>query len=47
MPAYYQEYLKEKYPDVYENPYEAFAAVGQTMDFPEMAALLKQVMAYR
>lgn len=47
MPAYYEEYLKEKYPEVYANPCEAFAAVGQTMDFPEMAALLKQVMAYR
>ena len=47
MPAYYEEYLKEKYPDVYANPHEAFAAVGQTMDFPAMTVLLKQVMVYR
>ena len=47
MPAYYEEYLKQKYSDVYASPCQAFASVGQTADFPEMARLLKQVMSYR
>ena len=47
MPAYYEEYLQNKYPDEYVNPLEAFAAVGQTMDFPEMTLLLREVQSYR
>ena len=47
MPAYYEDYLKEQYPDEYANPLKAFEAVGQTADFPEMSRLLKQVEAYR
>lgn len=46
-PAYYEGYLKEQYPDEYANPHDAFVAVGQTMDFPEMALLLNQVKDYR
>ena len=47
VPAYYEDYLKEQYPDEYANPLKAFEAVGQTADFPEMSRLLKQVEAYR
>lgn len=47
MPAYYEDYLKEQYPDEYANPLKAFEAVGQTVDFPEMSRLLKQVEAYK
>lgn len=46
-PAYYEGYLKEQYPDEYDNPLDAFASIGQTMDFPEMTRLLKQVKEYR
>ncbi|MDO4334081.1 MAG: helix-turn-helix transcriptional regulator [Eubacteriales bacterium] len=47
MPAYYEEYLQKQYPGEYTNPLEAFASVGQTMDFPEMARLLREVGEYR
>lgn len=47
MPAYYEDYLKKNYPGEYTSPQEAFAAVGQTMDFPEMSMLLKQVRDYQ
>lgn len=47
MPAYYEGYLKGKYPGEYANPYEAFEAVDQTMNFPEMDRLLRQIMNYR
>ena len=47
MPAYYEDYLKEQYPDEYANPLKAFEAVGQTADFPDMSRLLKQVEAYK
>lgn len=47
MPAYYEGYLQKQYPGEYTNPLEAFAAVGQTMDFPEMARLLREVQEYR
>ena len=47
MPAYYEDYLKCQYPDVYASPQKAFDAVGQTMDFPKMSQLLKQVHDYR
>lgn len=46
MPAYYKEYLS-KYPDEYANPLDALATVGQTMAFPEMALLLREVQNYR
>lgn len=46
-PAYYEGYLKEQYPGEYSSPLDAFASVGQTMNFPEMARLLRQVKDYR
>lgn len=47
MPSYYEDYLRKQYPGEYAGPQEAFAAVGQTTDFPEMARLLTQVKNYR
>ncbi|KPU42995.1 bifunctional transcriptional activator/DNA repair enzyme AdaA [Oxobacter pfennigii] len=47
MPAYYEDYLKKQYPGEYLNPHDAFAHVGQTTNFPEMARLLSQVKNYR
>lgn len=47
MPGYYESYLKEKYPGEYINPKEAFQSIGQTMKFPEMNTLLRQIMTYR
>ncbi len=47
MPSYYEDYLRKQYPGEYASPYDAFAAVGQTTDFPEMSGLLNQVKQYR
>ena len=47
FPAYYEKYLKESYPDDYLPPHEAFIRVGQTLDFPEMSHLLRQVWDYK
>lgn len=47
MPSYYEDYLKKQYPGEYACPQDAFAAVGQTTDFPEMSRLLSQVKHYR
>ena len=47
MPAYYEDYLKRQYPDVYISPQKSFDAVGQTMEFPKMSQLLKRVRDYR
>lgn len=47
FPAYYQQYLKEAFPDEYQDPYETFHEIDQTNDFPEMVALLRQVESYR
>lgn len=46
-PAYYEKYLRETYPDDYTSPHEAFQSIGQTLDFPEMSRLLKQVREYK
>jgi AraC-like DNA-binding protein len=47
LPAYYTHYLKEKYPDDYLNPYDAFLSIDETYHFPEMLFLLNQVAEYR
>lgn len=47
FPAYYETYLRESYPDDYLPPHEAFSRIGQTLDFPEMSQLLRQVWAYK
>lgn len=47
MPAYYEEYLKEAYPDEYIAPHDAFRNIDQSNYFPEMIALLRRVWNYR
>ena len=46
-PAYYEDYLKKQYPEVYRNPVEAFREIDQTTDFPEMYRLLSELQSYR
>lgn len=46
-PAYYEGYLKRQYPEEYVHPREAFRALDQTEDFPQMVRLLEQVKNYR
>ena len=33
MPEYYKKYLSEQYPNLYENPSEAFAQIDGYPDF--------------
>ncbi|WP_092478451.1 helix-turn-helix domain-containing protein [[Clostridium] polysaccharolyticum] len=47
MPAYYEDYLKEEYPEEYANPKLAFFEIDETMHFPEMIYLLNQVKNYQ
>lgn len=47
LPAYYENYLRKTYPDDYMPPHEAFRNIGQTLNFPEMSHLLRQVWEYR
>ncbi|SHK89731.1 transcriptional regulator, AraC family [Anaerocolumna jejuensis DSM 15929] len=47
LPAYYIHYLKEKYPEDYINPYDAFCSLDETSHFPEMLLLLNQAAEYR
>lgn len=46
-PAYYDKYLKEKYPTEYIDPHEAFSNIAQTNHFPEMIQLLRQIQDYK
>lgn len=46
-PAYYETWMKQRYPDEYVHPLEAFRTVDQTDSFPEMVRLLEQVKNYR
>lgn len=46
MPAYYEKYLKEAYPDEYISPHDAFRNIDQTNHFPEMIVLLRQIWNY-
>lgn len=46
-PAYYEDYLKQRYPGEYADPSEAFRTVDQTDHFPEMVRLLQEVRDYR
>ena len=47
LPAYYLHYLKEKFPEDYLNPYEAFCSIDEIQHFPEMLLLFNQVSEYR
>lgn len=46
-PTYYETWMKERYPEEYVHPFEAFRTVDQTDSFPEMVRLLEQVKNYR
>lgn len=46
-PAYYDRYLKEKFPNEYIDPHEAFSNIALTDHFPEMIQLLRQVWNYK
>lgn len=46
MPAYYEKYLKEAYPNEYIAPHDAFKNIGQTNNFPKMVSLLREVWNY-
>ncbi len=47
MPAYYEDYLKQQYPEMYVDIITAFRQLDQTTAFPEMARLLYQIKNYR
>lgn len=46
-PAYYEQYMKRRFPDEQCNPCAAFAGLNQEEDFPELVLILKQVENYR
>ena len=46
-PAYYDRYLKEKFPDEYIDPHEAFKSIALTEHFPGMTHLFSQIRNYR
>ena len=46
-PAYYDKYLKEKYPTEYIDPHAAFHNIALTDCFPEMIQLLRQIWDYK
>ncbi|ASS41889.1 AraC family transcriptional regulator [Eubacterium minutum ATCC 700079] len=46
MPEYYKEYLSERYPNLYEDPSEAFGQVDGCTDFPELVTVFNQIKNY-
>ena len=46
-PAYYDRYLKEKFPNEYIDPHEAFSNIALTDRFPEMIQVLRQIANYK
>ncbi len=47
MPAYYEKYLQETFPNEYVDPCEAFHNISWVDNFPEMISLLRQIWNYR
>ena len=47
LPAYYEDFLKKQYPDIYFDPPAACQSVDQATDFPAMSKLLFEVENYR
>lgn len=47
MPDYYDDALRRAYPGDYTSPREAFLAIDETTDFPEMVQLLTEIAACR
>lgn len=47
LPAYYEDFLKKQYPDLYFDLPAAFQSVDQATDFPAMSRLLFEIENYR
>lgn len=47
FPEYYDKYLREAYGKEYQNPYEALMGMDQSVRFPELIALLRQIWYYQ
>ena len=47
LPAYYEDFLKKHYPDIYFDLPAAFQSVDQAADFPAMSKLLFEIGNYR
>ena len=47
LPAYYEDYLKKRYPDEYFDLPAAFQCVDQAWEFPAMSKLLFEIENYR
>ena len=47
LPAYYEDFLKKQYPDVYFDLPAAFQSIDQAADFPAMSKLLFEIENYR
>ena len=47
LPAYYEDFLKKQYPDIYYDLPAAFQSIDQATDFPAMSKLLFEVENYR
>lgn len=47
FPEYYKEYLRKTYKNEYENPHEALLGIDQTVRFPELIAVLRQIWNYQ
>lgn len=47
FPEYYDKYLREIYGDEYENPHDALLGIDQSVRFPELIALLRQIWHYQ
>lgn len=47
LPAYYEDFLKKQYPDLYFDLPAAFQSVDQAAEFPAMSKLLFEIENYR
>lgn len=47
FPEYYDKYLRESYGKEYENPHEALLGIDQSVRFPELITLLRQIWHYQ
>lgn len=47
MPDFYEKFLKEQYPNQYTHPLEAFQAIDQIYEFPQMQKLFFELKNYK
>lgn len=47
LPAYYDDFLRQQYPDLYFDLPSAFQSIDQAADFPAMSKLLFEIENYR